>query len=182
LLIGLVLSGTISSVQAQNIEMEKHPGYIDLNDIRIPEDAEEVAEIDIGPGLLGILSMFSDEAEEDLKEDFSKLFSIRVKSFKLYDDDDLLHMRKIMEKKEKDLAKNKWRTLVRTKTVESISIISMKVEKKKTVGLFIMSLDEEGSVSFVNVVGGIDMETLSELGVGLSDSTMRALKENFKDN
>lgn len=167
---------------AQDRQLSKHPGYIDLDDIRIPDDAEEVTEIDLGQGLLRLMTLFTDDEEaKEVGDELSRLFSIRVKSFTLDDDAELVHMRSLMEKKEKELDKNDWERLVRTKSKNELSIISIKVVKEKTVGLFIMSLDADGSVSFVNIVGGVNLTTLTEMGIGLSDSTLKALEDNWKD-
>ena len=171
------------SAAAQDRQLTKHPGYIDLEDIRIPDDAEDITEIDLGQGLLRLMTLFAEDDDDvkEMEDEFAKLFSIRVKSFALYHAEDIIEMRRIMEKKEKELDKNQWERLVRTKSKNEISIISIKVIKNRTVGLFIMSLDEEGSVSFVNIVGGVNLATLTELGVGLSDSTLKALEDNWRD-
>ncbi len=43
-----------------------------------------------------------------------------------------------------------------------------------------MSLDEDGSVSIVNIVDGVDMNLISQMGIGLSDSTMRSLRKKIR--
>lgn len=171
----------IMPVFAQNGKIKDHPGYIDLDDIKIPDDAEDLTEIDLGQGLLSLMNLFGDDEDaEEADNELSTLFSIRVKSFSLYEDGDIRRMRKIMDKKEKALSKKNWEMLVRTKSRDEISIISTKTVKRKTVGLFIMTLNDEGTVSFVNIVGGVNLATIAELGVGLSDSTLQVLEKSFE--
>jgi len=175
----LLLAFVAVPLSAQERSIKSHPGYIDLDDIRIPHDAEDVTEIDLGQGLLSLMNLFGGDEDDEEIDELTKLFSIKVKTFSLYEDGDIRRMRKTMEKKEKELGKKNWEMLVRTKNRDEISVISIKTEKRKTVGLFIMSLDVSGSVSFVNIVGGLNLATVAQLGVELSDSTLQVLEKSF---
>ncbi|MCK5145696.1 DUF4252 domain-containing protein [bacterium] len=168
-------------VHAQDYDYTKHPGYVNIDDIHISDDAGDVTEIDLGKGLLSLMNIFADDDDmAEIGEELGQLFSLRVKSFTLYDETDIRRMRKLIEKKDKRLKKDNWEPIIRTKSKNSITIICTKNVNKKSVGMFIMSLDEDGSVSFVNIVGGVDMNMISQMGIGLSDSTMRSLRKKIR--
>ena len=169
-----------TAAAAQDIDITKLPGYIDLDDIKIPEKAGRVTEIDLGPGLLSLLSAFSDDEDmdDDLKDNLPGLLSIRLKSFDI-ELEELSRFRSLITKYEKKLEKNKWQRLVRTRNEDDMSIISIKVEGKKTVGLFIMSLEAGESITFANMVGHVNLNQLTSMGLGLSDSTMKVIEKSL---
>ena len=166
---------------AQEIEIRKHPGYVDLDEIKIPEAAVEITDIDLGPALIALMQLGRDEDEDD---DFSKglsgLLSIRVKSFEI-EFDEARRLRRMMEKFDEKLNLKEWTPLIRTKSRDELTNISMKIDKGKIVGFFLMSLDRDEGVSFVNIVGGnVDLESIKNFGLGLSDSALDSLEESLE--
>ena len=150
-------------LQAQEINLEKHPGYIDFENIRIPSDAISVTDIDLGPALLRLAGMMSDEADEELQKSLSSLLSIRVKSFEI-DPDDVGDLNSVVDRIEKKLTSEKWERLVYIRDREERTNISLKVDDEKIVGFVLVSIGDE-EVTFINVVGGnIDLDTIKKMG------------------
>lgn len=174
-------------IYAQEVDIKKHPGYVDLDEIKIPEAAVEITDIDLGPALLALMQLGRDEDEdEDFSKGLSGLLSIRVKSFEI-EFDEARRLRRMMEKFDEKLNLDEWTPLIRTKSRDELTNISMKIDKGKIVGFFLMSLDRDEGVSFVNIVGGnVDLESIKNFGLGLSDSALdsleRSLEKDVKKN
>ena len=176
LVMGLLMVSV--AVQAQEVDLKKHPGYINLDEIEIPDKAGEITDIDLGPALLQLLQLGKEE--DDLKDGLAGILSIRVKSFEV-EYGEAQKIRSIMDKYEKQLVKDNWVRLVRTKKGEEMANISMKFEGGKVVGFFLMSIEPGNEVSFVNIFGGgIDLESIKDFGLGLSDSTMNSIEKSLK--
>lgn len=162
----------------QDVDVKKLPGYIDLDKIVIPADAEEVTEIDLGPGLLKMMSRFAGENDESDSSVFSGVFSIRVKSFEA-SGDRVGKIRSIMDDIEKKLNADKWENVVRVKKKDAYTTVSMLVQGERTIGTMIMSIDDDNEVFFANIVGNFNIEKISELGLGLDDSTMHSIRKSW---
>lgn len=163
-------------VQAQKVNITKHPGYIDLEDIKIPDSAEEITDINLGPALLALARLGGEDEDEDISKGLAGILSIRVKSYEVgYDDAGKI--RPVMDRLEKKLEAEEWERLVRSKSRDELTNISMKIVEGKIVGFFLMSIEPGEGVTFVNVVGGnIDLESIKNLGMGLNDSALDSLK------
>lgn len=156
---------------------QTHPGYVNLDDIDIPDDASEVVEVTIGPELLG---MFTDIDMDDMAdlEGLNNLIAINVKNFEI-PERDMADIKKKMDKIDKQLRSQQWKQIVKVKKPGEFTNVSVKYGKKKdkSLGLMIMSLDESGSASFVNIVGGIDFHKLGQMGVKLNENTLDSLEK-----
>ena len=166
---------------AQQVDIKKHPGYVDLDEIKIPEAAVEITDIDLGPALIALMQLGrNDDEDEDFSKGLSGLLSIRVKSFEI-EFDEARRLRRMMEKFDEKLNLEDWTPLIRTKSRDELTNISMKIDKGKIVGFFLMSLDRDEGVSFVNIVGGnVDLESIKNFGLGLSDSALDSLEESLE--
>ncbi|MBN1779831.1 DUF4252 domain-containing protein [bacterium] len=163
-------------------DYKKHPGYIDLSGIEIPEDAGEVTEVTIGPELFTMLRSFSGEDEDD-DDDAAFLgeggmFSINVKTFEI-DEAQSDKVRAEMAKIEKKLQKENWTPVVRVKSGDETTNVSVKFDKgtHKTLGLLVMSLEPGNEATFVNIVGSIPLEALGSMGVDMNESALDSLKQ-----
>ena len=59
----LAVAALCTAVQAQKSDFRRMPGYVDLEMIEIPAEAEEVTDIDLGPELLRFASL--DDSDDD---------------------------------------------------------------------------------------------------------------------
>jgi hypothetical protein len=160
-------------------DITKHPGYIDLSGIQIPNGAGEVTEVTLGPEIFGMFGNWGDK-EKGKENPFGKggLFSINVKTFEI-DSEITGNIQEEMAKIEKKLQKENWTPIVRVKSGEERTNISIKFDKgnQKTMGLLIMSVEPGQEASFVNIVGSVPLEALSNMGVDMDASAMDSLKQ-----
>ncbi len=179
LLIALLLLVPLASLPAQDVDVTKLPGYINLDKIKIPGNNEDITEINLGPGLLSLLASFSDEADSAINGKLKGLISLRVKSFPV-NGKRAEEIRPIMEEFDKKLRSEKWEEIVRVKKGKEFTVVSYLPGKNKVSGFFIMSLTPDEDASFINIVGNIDVAQLSKMGLGISDSTMRSIRTNWR--
>jgi hypothetical protein len=158
-----------AGAQARDAEVTKLPGYVDLEDIRIPADAEAIRDIDLGPPLLKMAAEADTSRQSALTRVLSRLQLIRVKSFAFAPDgaDEVRsHVRKIEDK----LEKNDWSRLIRILDEEDSVTLSVKYDKDHIVGLMLVAFStDDDEVTFLNVVGELDLASLAGLTVELSD-------------
>jgi len=165
------------NVYSQEIDITKHPGYIDLEKINIPESAGEITDISLGPAMLRMFKSFGDD--KDISDKMNGLLSIRVKSFEI--DRELTEkIEPIINEIQAKLDKEKWEQLVRIKDRNERTIISMKYENDRPMGLLIMSYKPLHEVMFANIVGYIDIEKIARMGLGFSNAMLDSL-EDFDD-
>ncbi len=165
------------NVHSQEIDITKHPGYIDLEKIKIPESAGEITDISLGPAMLRMFKSFGDD--EKMSGEMNGLLSIRVKSFEI-NSELTKKIESIINEIQAKLDKEKWEQLIRVKDRDERTIISMKYEKDRPVGLLIMSYKPLREVTFANIVGYIDIEKIARMGLGFSNSMLDSL-EDFDD-
>lgn len=170
----LILLFTGVQVFAQEIDVTKQPGYIDLEKIEIPESASEVTDISLGPAMLKMFQSFDED--ENVSRKMNGLLSIRVKSFEI-NEEITQKIDPIINEIQEKLEKEKWEQLVRVKDRDERTIISMKYEKNKPVGLLIMSYKPYDTVTFANIVGNIDIEEIARMGMGFSNSMLDSLED-----
>jgi len=154
-----------SGLFAQDPNITKLPGYINLEKIKIPRSASEITDISIGPGLLNLISGTS--SDSSMRKGISGIMSIRVKSFEIDDSESgklLKQLQEIIRKVEKD----KWESIVKVKSKDEFTNISVKMHKGKPVGLLIVSYEPGNQVTLVNVCGkGIDLNAIKNIGMNL---------------
>lgn len=172
--LSVILSMLTSFVFAQDFDLTKHPGYIDLDQIEIPKNAGDVTEVTIGPELLQMFAAMG--GGEDLPAEMGSLFSIRVKTFEV-DAKMAQELRPIYDKIEKKLSKDGWVSMVKVKkNGEESTNVSIKYDKKGQMqGLMVMSIDPYDEASFVNIVGKVDLKDLGFLGQHVSGSALDSL-------
>jgi len=160
----LLICGALFAQTDSNVK--KMPGYIDLEQIKIPDSAEEVTDISIGPSLLNLIAQSSDSSEA---EGMKGIMSIRVKSFAIGEKADA-GIKEQIEKILKKISDENWETLVKVKDSDEITNISIKTVKGKAVGLLILTYEPGDEVTLVNVCGNkIDLSSIKNMGMGFGD-------------
>jgi len=166
-------------VHAGDDDFKKHPGYVNLDEIKIPDKAGEVTEIHLGPALLKLMSIADDDEEDDLSTTLSGIVGIQVKTFEI-DPSEAEDIIPIMDRIEEEMNRKGWERLVLVKEKDERVVVSIKPDEGKAVGLLVMSLESSGEASFVNIVGTIDLKSLSDLDIDLDESTLDSLKERME--
>ncbi len=178
LLTGLFMLALAVGVYAQEGDLKKQPGYVNFDEIKIPDKAGEVTEITLGPGLVKLAAMAADDKDEDLDEVLSNIKGIQVKSFKV-NESETETIQPIMDKIEAKLNREGWERLVQVKGEDERVVVSIKSIDKEIVGLLVMSLEPGDEASFVNIVGNIDLNKIGDLGIDLDDSALDSLKKSL---
>lgn len=166
---------------AQDFDVINHPGFVNLDDIDIPKNAVNVTEVSIGPEILQLANMFTDE--EIPEGTLGGFLNITIKTF---DVDSILScdIREKMDKLDKKLKREKWSPLVRSRSGDEFTNVSIKYSKdrKKSLGLFIMSLDSGHEASFVNIVGNVNLSQLKDMDIGIKGSALDSLKKAMDED
>jgi hypothetical protein len=161
---------------AEDDDIEKHPGYIDLDDIEIPEASESVADIDLGPDLLRILS--KSRGEEGEEDDFAgKILKIRVKSFES-DEISTENLQPVIERIESKLKRGDWKQIVKVREDDEQVTVSIKYSDDGILGLFVMAIEDGDEVAFVNVVGDFSFEDLGSIDLDMDEAVLDSLKKS----
>ncbi len=155
------------------------PGYIDLEWIQIPDDAMEVQDIDLGVVLLGLAASAEENRDEALLQALVMIKSIRVKSWSIDGNDK--NAEKAMKKVAAELKSDDWNRLFYTKDDDETVTISIRYEDKDMVGLMLVTYEPGDTVTFVNVVGDLDLGTLFKLVQQFEDNSIEELMEELED-
>lgn len=169
-----------TSLFSPGVDVAKMPGYVDLSDVKIPKNAENVTEISLGLPLLNLLKHTA-HADDGMAGSLTGIFTIQVKSFEVHRRDREM-LEPIVKKIEKQLEKDQWQRILYSKDGDEISVITIKHDKGKPAGLFIMSYIPEKEVSFVNFVGQIDLNKIGALNFGFNNSALDSLRDKFSDD
>lgn len=163
----------ISGLTVAHENYKDHPGYIDLSEIEIPNNANEIVDLNIPSEVIDII-------KDDSKIHGS--FCLNVKIFDLEGNDyDLDKFRSEINKIEKKLSKDKWSTVVRVKKGDESTHISVKFEKntEKVIGLMMISFEPGNEAVFVNLAGSITLKALKDLDIDIDDEDMEKIKASF---
>lgn len=177
----IMLLTTPQCAMAQDIDVTRMPGYVDLEAIEIPVDAEEVVDIDLGPDLIHV-ALGVDEAQDSrVLEALDKIKSIRVKSFEL-DDDDADLFRREVEDIQKQLNTKGWKRMIFMKDGEEMVSVNAIHDDKTIVGLMVMVFEPGDTATFVNIVGEINFSTLMGLAKEVGDVDIEELMEQIEES
>ncbi len=173
--IGLVTSSIFAD---EDKEIKNHPGYVNLDDIEIPGDAEETVEVYVKGPLLKLVAKATEHEDPGLAEILSKLLLIKINTFSI--DHELADkLKPKISKIEQDLQKQKWEKVVRVKERDELVNIYMKVDnKERIVGLLVMAIEEDDDAVFVNIVGETDWEAISKIGHKFDIDELEDLSED----
>jgi hypothetical protein len=157
--------------------LKHHPGYVDLDEIEIPDTVGEITEVNLGPDLKKIAAPFCPAPAGGTEMNFP--LSIQVKSFQT-DVRTAEKIKPLMEKIAKQLRDKNWKDLVRVKKNNEFVVVSVKMDgRNNQQGMMVMSVEPSGEVSFVNLVGNMDFNMLPMMGINVGNgfSAMDSLKD-----
>ncbi len=80
----LTFSLPVASLLAdEDNEIKQHPGYVNLDEIEIPDDAEETVEVYVNSPLLKLISKATEDEDPEMAELQLKLLMVRVNTFSI---------------------------------------------------------------------------------------------------
>ncbi len=177
----ILLLGLSVSLHADEVDIKKLPGYMDIEKIEIPDGAEDVTEVTIGPELLKATLGSLENEDSDMLELLAGILSIRVRAFDLKSNQ-MKGVRSIVEDIEKTLDKKEWTRIVRAKSPDELTNISVRFDEGNMVGLLVMSVEED-EAAFINIVGDLNLgKILASLGDGMDFSALDSLQEALKEH
>lgn len=170
----LLLAAALAAGAATAGDLEKEPGYVDLEWIEIPDDAEEIQDIDLSPMLL---SMAKGAEEEDaaLMEALTMVRSIRVKAWEADDYDPGTD--EAVERITTRLKKDGWKRLIYVKDSDETVAVNAKYVDDEMVGLMLVVHEPGDSAAFVNVVGDLDLAHLFKLATMIESEELEEMME-----
>ncbi len=161
-------------------DLEKDPGYIDLEWIDIPEDAEEIQDIDLGPALLSAAADAEKSGDEELAKAFRMIRSIRVKAFSLDEPSDKIN--KAVDRIADMLEDKGWKRLIYVKEDDEIVTVSTRTVDDQIMGLTVVAYEPGDEAAFVNVVGHLDLAYLLGLAGKLHGESLDHFIEELQDS
>jgi hypothetical protein len=173
-LLALLLLAALPSLAG---DLEKEPGYIDLEWIQIPDDAEEIQDIDLGPALISAAADAEKRGDAELYKAFSMIKSVRVKAFSM--DEESAEVDKAVDKITDLLEDRDWKRLIYVKDDEEIVTVSTKSVDDEMVGLMVVAYVPGEEVSFVNVVGHLDLAYLLGMAGKLHGENLEEFLEDL---
>ncbi len=160
-------------------DLEKDPGYIDLEWIDIPDDADEIQDIDLGPALISAAADAENLGDDEMAEVFKMIRSIRVKSFSM--DEESKAVDKAVAKISKMLKDKDWKRLIYVKNDDEIVTVSTRSVDGDMVGLMVVAYEPGEEVSFVNVVGHLDLAYLLKMAGKLHGESLDHFLDELED-
>lgn len=170
----------VSSIQAEDdIEIKKHPGYVNFDAIEIPGEAKETVEIFVRGPLLKLLARTSEREDPTLADVLSKLLLIKINTFTI-DSQTATELKPKISKIESDLQNQNWEKCVRVRKQGELVNVYLKFDQKRIVGLVVMAIDEDNEAVFVNIVGETDWQSIHKIGRKFDIDELKDLSDEDK--
>lgn len=160
IIVALALLTALTAGAAVAADLEQEPGYVDLEWIVVPDEAEEVQDIDLSPVLLSAAKN-AEEEDTALMQALTMVRSIRVKAWSMDDED--AGTVDAVQRVTSQLKQDHWKRLIYIKDDDETVVVNAKYVDDDMVGLVLMVHEPGDRVAFVNVVGDLDLATLFKL-------------------
>jgi len=176
-----ILGMTWAAVSWGQVEdIRGYPGYVDLELITVPENAEKAVDLRIGPRLMRVVRESENRVEERDGDAARRILSLQIKSFTV-DAEDAERMKPALFEFEKRLKEENWRPVIRMKRPAGLTNVSVKYGRGRRVdGFFIMSVNPGSEASFVNIIGDVDAELLQGMLVNVSEDVLDSLRKTIE--
>jgi len=149
------------------------PGYVDLDFIEIPDDAEEIQDINLGPVLKDVVRQAKENDDLEIAELLTMVHSLRMRGFSVdYKSEKMA--RDAVEKIAARLKADDWDNLMKFKDGDELTTISTKYHDDNMVGLMIVVFSPGEEAMFINVVGDLDLGKLMRLATELDTEELEA--------
>jgi len=157
----------------QKEDYSKYPGYFNYKDFAQLKNAESITEVYLEEPLLKMVAGLAQDKKEGLGDAIGGLKLVRVNEFKI-PKNELTNMETAVESMDNNLQSKNWDRIIRTNNKGNYTNVYIKKgTNNEFVGLTIISLekllkggensDDSGKVTFVNIVGKIDLSTIGKL-------------------
>ncbi len=161
-------------------DVAKEPGYVDLEWIRIPDDADEIKDIDLSPMLMSFARDARESGDEALVQALAMVRSLRVKAFSATVAMDQ-ELSATVEQVTAKLKQDQWKRLIYVKNEDETISVNTRYVDDKLVGLMLVAYEPGESAAFVNVVGDLDLATLLRLAGEIDSDNLEEMLEGLDD-
>jgi hypothetical protein len=149
---------------AQNKDYSNEPGYVDFGNLANFETEDMATEVILEDYLLKMVSKITKNEDNDLSELIGGLKLIRVNAFEVNAENEGVLTDKV-GKVDSELLGDGWDRIVKSRSKSESAYVYIKTDRSDNIfGLVVMAIDGNGEAVFVNIVGDINLETISKLG------------------
>jgi len=160
-LIPILMACLFCAGLALALPLEREPGYVDLEWIDIPDDADEIQDIDLSYMLDDLAMEAREDGEKGLAEAIAMIRSIRVKSFSVDRHDS--RTENAVDKINSELRESGWNRMIYIKNEDQNISVNTMHDDGQMVGLMVVVFEPGESAAFINVVGDLDIGKLIQL-------------------
>ena len=177
-LVFLIAISMALSATALAGQLSDQPGYVDLEFIQIPDDAEEIQDINLGPVLKDVVREARKNDDLEIAELLTMVHSLRMRAFSI-DEQSVKMAKDAVDKIAARLKKDDWDNLMKFKDGGELTTISTKYHNDNMVGLMVVVFSPDEEVMFINVVGDLDLGKLMKLAMELNTDELEEYLEKF---
>lgn len=152
------------SLSAQKKDYSSYAGYVEFGDLSAYEDGGEVTEVLIEEHLLKMIAKLAVNEEPEMGEVLKGIKLVKVHTFEVTKDNYEALRAKITSLNER-IMDAQWDRIVRTRSNREMVNVFIKTAGEESIeGLVVTLVEKDGDAVFVNIVGDINLETISRLG------------------
>lgn len=162
-LVVLLFVMNMNLLAQQKGDYSKEPGYFDFSQFTSIKTGDMTTEVYLEEPLLKMAGKMAEEKNGKVGNMISALKLVKVNEFNI-DWKEFTKMETAIESMDKDLLAKQWDRIIKTKSKNDYTNVYVKSGSDGNfVGLVVTSLNKSGKVTFVNIVGRIDLETIGQL-------------------
>ena len=152
------------SLSAQKKDYTKYAGYVEFGDLTAYEDGGEITEVLIEEHLLRMIAKIAVNEEPEMGEVIKGIKLVKVHTFEVTESN-YESLRTRITSINESLMGDQWDRIVRTRSSREMVNVFIKTAGEELIeGLVVTQVEKNGDAVFVNIVGDIDLETISRLG------------------
>lgn len=159
----MVLIVAAGSLFAQQTDLKKEPGFFEFSQLSSLRIGDMISEVYLEEPLLKMVAGMAGDSEEGMGNLIAGLKLVKVQEF-MVDENAIEKAEKTIESMDGELQSLKWQRIIKSRNKGSFSNVYVKPSPDGGyAGLVITSLDGKGKISFVNIVGKVDLESVGKL-------------------
>jgi len=171
---------TVLSVNAQQTDYTKMAGFYNFGDMTSIAKSEPITEVEIEEPLLKMAAKMAGD-EEGVNQLLNALKLVKVVEYELTINNKHDFESKLDEL-DKSFTNSKWERIVKSKSKGSAANVYMKSDGKGNYsGMAVMTLGMNNKVSFINVVGDINLDTIGKISTKFDFDGLKNLGNGKKD-
>ncbi len=170
---------SINLAAQEKYDYSNDPGYVDFGDLTKFYENNDVTEVLVEKNLLRLVANATKDEDSALFDLLSGLKLVKVNSFKNNGSNKTEIIKKI-EDINKKLTSKDWDRIVHVKSGDEYTNVYIKSNSSddNIEGLVVTTYQNDGEVTFVNIVGKINLESIGRLGKKFDIPSLGDLNKN----